>query len=269
MKYIITIVLCYTSIHISAQELFSFTEPASNMAAKSIGIRLNNYLMKNNETNSLNYHLLPEVMIGVNKKLMLHVEAFLSNRNNKFVAEGGSIYGKYRFLSNDEIHSHFRMAAYLKYSFNNSEIHQPAIDFFGHSSGVESGLIATKLIHKVAISSSIGLQHVFNNGKEKFNYSNKDRNAISYALSVGKLMLPKEYINYSQTNLNLMVEVLGQTNVGSGNTFLDIAPSAQLIFYSIFRVDVGYRFNCINTLYRSAPEGFLVRLEYNFFNAFK
>jgi hypothetical protein len=269
MKYIIVIVLCYISMYVSAQELFSFTEPASNMAAKSIGIRLNNYLMKNNETNSLNYHLLPEVMIGVNKKLMLHVEAFLSNRNNQFVAEGASIYGKYRFLSNDEIHSHFRMAVYGRYSFNNSDIHQPAIDFFGHSSGVESGLIATKLIHKVAISSSIGAQHVFNNGKEKFNYSNKERNAISYSLSIGKLMLPKEYISYNQTNLNLMVEVLGQSNIGSGSTYLDIAPTAQLIFNSIFRVDIGYRFNCINTLYRTAPEGFLVRLEYNFFNALK
>lgn len=269
MKYIIAIILCYTTVHVAAQELFSFTEPASNMAAKSVGIRLNNYLMKNNETNSLNYHLLPEVMIGVNKKIMLHVEAFLSNRNNKFIAEGASIYSKYRFLSIDEIHSHFRMAAYLKYSFNTSDIHQPAIDFYGHSSGLEWGLIATKLVHKVAISSSISQLRVFNNGQEKFNYPNNNRNAISYTLSVGKLMLPKEYINYSQTNLNIMVEVLGQTNIGSGNTFLDIAPTAQLIFNSNFRVDVGYRFNCINTLYRSAPEGFLVRLEYNFFNTFK
>ena len=269
MKFYISLLMCCVTTVAKAQELFSFTEPASNMAAKSIGIRLNNYLMNNKQTNTINYHLLPEVMIGINKKIMLHAEVFLSNRNKQFLAEGASIYGKYRFLSIDDIHSHFRMATYLRCSFNNSDIHQPAIDFFGHSSGIEVGFIATKLMHKVALSGSVGQLRVFDNGKEKFGYGNAYRNAISYSLSVGKLLLPKEYINYNQTNLNVMVELLGQTNTGSGHTFLDIAPAAQLIFNSIFRVDVGYRFNCINTLYRTAPEGFLIRLEYNFFNAFK
>jgi hypothetical protein len=269
MKYfyvIVCLIICKVSF---TQELFVYTEPASNMAAKGVGIRLNNYLMENNQTNKLNYHLLPELMIGINKKLMIHAEAFLSNRNNQFVAEGGSLYAKYRFLSNDELHSHLRMAAYGRYSFNNSDIHQPAIDFFGHSSGAEIGVIATKLMHKVAISSSASLLHASDNGKEKFNYPSNNRNAIGYTLSVGKLLLPKDYVSYTQTNLNVMVELLGQYNLGSNNSFIDIAPSAQLIFNSTMRLDVAYRWPIVNSLYRSATQGFLVRFEYNFFNAFK
>ena len=54
-------------------------------------------------------------------------------------------------------------------------------------------------------------------------------------------MLPKEYKDYKQTNLNLMLEFLNQYNLGSGKYYIDIAPAAQLIINSVARVDVGYR----------------------------
>ncbi|MFT3681523.1 MAG: hypothetical protein QM791_14730 [Ferruginibacter sp.] len=266
-KIIISIIVVFCCMQTKAQELYVFTEPASNMAAKSIGLRLNNYLMK--EPGRYNYHLLPEIMWGVSRKIMVHGEAFLSNRDNSFTAEGGSAYLKYRFFSEDDVHSHFRMAAYGRYSFNNSDIHQPAIDFFGHSSGYEGGLIATKLVNKVAVSASASYLHAKDNSSEKFPYADRQRNAIGYTLSVGKLMLPKEYTNYNQTNLNLMCEFLGQYNTGNKNSYLDIAPSAQLIFDSRMRFDLGYRFPVVKDLYRTAPYGFLIRLEYNIFNAYK
>ena len=81
-------------------------------------------------------------------------------------------------------------------------------------------------------------------------------------------MLPKEYKDYRQTNLNLMVEFISQVNTGSGKYYMDIAPSVQMIFDSQVRVDVGYRKELSTTLLRTAPNGFFVRLEYNFFNAF-
>lgn len=259
-------ILCCAKLQ--AQELFVFTEPASNMAAKSVGLRLNNYLMKENKTGKYNYHLLPELMLGVSKKIMLHGEMFLSNRDNKFSAEGGSMYLKYRFFSIDEVHSHFRMAAFGRYSYNNSGIHQAAIDFFGHNSGYEAGLVATKLVNKIAVSAGSSFAHALDNGVEKFPYAAKERNAVNYTLSVGKLMLPKEYISYNQTNLNLMCELLGQTNLGNNKTYLDLAPAAQFIFKSRIRLDIGYRFPLIDNLYRTAGNGFVFKLEYNFFNAF-
>ena len=255
------------TIQSKAQELYVFTEPASNMAAKSVGLRLNNYLMR--EPGKTNYHLLPELMWGVSKKIMVHGEAFLSNQNGTFVAEGGSIYIKYRFFSQDDIHSHFRMAMYGRYSFNNSDIHQKAIDFFGHSSGYEAGFIFTKLVNKVAVSASTSYLNAKDNGSEKYPYTQKQQNNIGYTLSVGKLMLPKEYTDYGQVNLNLMCELLGQLNVGYRESYLDLAPSAQLIFDSRMRFDVGYRFPLTDKLSRTAPRGFLIRFEYNIFNAFK
>lgn len=87
-------------------------------------------------------------------------------------------------------------------------------------------------------------------------------------MSVSKLMLPNEYTSYQQTNMNLMIEVLGQVNLNTGNSFLDIALSVQFIFFSKMRLDAAYRIPLVKDLTRTAPGGFLVRLEYNIFNAY-
>jgi len=250
-----------------SQELFLFTEPASNMAKGNIGARLNTMLMENAATNTYKYHVIPEVMFGVSRKVMLHTDAFFSTETGQFNAEGASVYAKYRFFSIDGVHSHFRMAAFARYSFNNAAIHDEAINLYGHNSGYEGGVVATKLINKVALSASSTFSHALDNGQYKF-LTTEGRNAINYTLSAGKLMLPKAYVTYKQTNLNLMVEVLGQTNLQTGSTYLDIAPAAQLIVNSRMRFDLGYRFALISTLYREETQGFLVRLEYNFFNVY-
>jgi hypothetical protein len=268
VKLFLSTVFLIISFAATSQELFVFTEPASNMPVKSLGFRANNYLMKNSSTKTVSYHLLPEFMWGVSKKLMISAEAFFSNRDKGFTAEGAQVYGKYRFYSIDEVHNHFRMAVYGRYSFNNSDIHQQAIDFYGHNSGYEMGLIATKLKGKVAVSASSSYLHALNNNKEKFIYGNSRRNAVNYTLSAGRLMIPKEYVNYKQTNMNLMLEFLGQTNTGSGRTYIDMGSSVQLIFLSRIRVDAGYRFPLVETHDRSSSRGFLVRLEYHIFNVY-
>ncbi len=251
-----------------AQELYVFTDPASNVAAKSVGLRASNYLMFEEGSKKASYHLLPEVLWGASKKLMFQARAFLSNRGNRFVTEGGGLYVKYRFYSTDEVQSHFRMAAFGRYSFNNSDVHQRAIDLNGHNSGYEGGLVATKLKNKVAVSASASYLYATDNGKEKFIYNAKNRNAVNYTLSVGKLMLPREYTSYNQTNMNLMLELLGQVNMNTGYSFFDIAPSVQFIFLSKMRLDAAYRIPLVKDLTRTAPGGFLIRLEYNIFNAY-
>lgn len=268
MKSIILLLTLFITKPVTAQELYVFTEPASNMAAKSIGFRANNYLMFNSNTNRTSYHFIPEIMWGTSKKIMIHVEGFFSNRNKSFVAEGAGVYAKYRFYSEDAVHNHFRMAAFGRYSFNNSDVHQQAIDLNGHNSGYEAGIVATKLVNKVAVSATASYLHAQDNYKEKFVYGDKNRNAINYTLSVGKLMLPKEYTDYKQTNVNLMAEFLGQTNLNQGATFLDVAPSVQFIFLSRMRIDIGYRIPLVKELSRTTPGGILLRLEYNIFNAY-
>ncbi len=257
------------NISIKAQELFSLTEPASNMAAKSIGFRMNNTIMYDKLEKENSVHLLPEIMVGISRKWMAHIEGFTSYQQNHFAVEGGSLYLKYRFFSTDDIHSHFRMAAFTQFALNNSLLHQDAIDFKGHNSGYEFGMVATKLVQKTAVSSTVSfLQSINNVGVNKNGNKNSNNNAVNYTLSLGKLFIPKEYVNYNQTNINGMLELIGQTNVSTGQTFLDVAPVIQFIILSRMRLDIGYRYALSNDLYRSEPNGFLMRVEYNIFNAF-
>jgi hypothetical protein len=220
-------------------------------------------------TSRINYHLIPEVMVGVSKKFMVSGNLFFSNRNKVFRKEGGSIYMKYRFLSKDVVQRHFRMAAFARLSYNNSDIHQEEINMYGHNTGVEAGAVATQLLRKVAVSSSIAFLKATDNGNNnKFAYGTNNSKAVNYTLSVGKLMLPKEYKDYRQTNLNLMLEFLSQVNTGNGKYYIDMAPSVQLIFNSQSRLDIGYKKELSSTLVRTAPNGFFIRAEYNFFNVF-
>ena len=266
--FILSLLISFSKL-LEAQELFVFTEPASNMAKGNIGFRLSNSFMKEKISDELNIHKFPEIMFGISKKIMVHGEAFVSNRNKSFSTEGGSLYMKYRFYSHDEVHSHFRMALFSRMSWNNSDIHQPAIDLNGHNSGWELGTIATKLINKVAVSSSVSSLYAADNINQNWlDGGEPNRNALNFTLSVGKLMLPKEYVNYNQTNLNAMLEFLGQTNWATGKTFFDLAPSVQMIVKSKSRFDVGYRFAVSNDLERTSPNGGFFRFEYNMFNAF-
>ena len=252
-----------------SQELFVFTEPASNMAAKSLGIRDMNAFMFEKD-GRLNYHNMPELMWGINKKWMVHVQGFISNRQEGGLkAEGGALYAKYRFLSKDDLQSHFRMAAFGRYSLNNADIHQQEIETMGHNTGYELGLIATQLLHKVAVNSSVSYERALDN-KPNYKFPEAESNsATNYTLSAGKLMLPKKYTSFNQTNVNLMVELLGQRLNSNGLSYLDIAPSLQFIIRSQARVDIAWRKQLYSTMDRTAANGVVVKFEYTLFNVLK
>lgn len=268
MKKIISVGLLIIAFHASAQELFVLTEPASNMPAKTLGIRTMHSFMQQTSGSGINYHLMPELMWGINKNWMVHLQGFFSNRNNTLITEGGSVYAKYRFLSIDEVHSHFRMAAYGRLSKNNADIHQEEIETMGHNSGYELGMIATQLLNKVAISGSLSYERAGDNKPDYKFPVTQSNSALNYTLSVGKLILPKEYKSYKQVNVNLMLELLGQRLNGNGKSYLDIAPAAQLIINSQARIDLAYRKQLYSNMQRTATDGFILKLEYTFFNLF-
>lgn len=269
MKFLLFVIFSLLSLLSQGQELFAATEPASNMAARSIGFRMDHSLMDEINTSKINYHFIPEIMVGISGKLMIHSNLFFSNRNKNFDYEGGSVYAKYRFFSRDAMQRHFRMAVFGRLSYNKSDIHQEEINMNGHNTGFETGIVATQLLKKVALSSSVSFVEASDNGdNNKFLYGTKNSRAINYTFSVGKLVLPKEYKSYRQTNVNLMLEFLSQLNTGSGKYYTEIAPSVQLIFDSRARIDLGYKKELGSTLIRTAPNGFFIRLEYNVFNAF-
>jgi hypothetical protein len=269
MKTVLIALLSLLTSHLYAQELYSLTEPASNIAAGAIGIRLDNSIMNEVNSKKTNYHFIPGVMVGLSKKFMLQGNIFFSNRNELFSYEGASLYGKCRFLSNDVLQKHFRMAAFARLSVNKSDIHQQEINMYGHNTGFEGGIVATQLLKKVALSTSVSFLKATDNGNNnKFIYGTKESKAVNYTFSVGKLILPKEYRSYKQLNLNVMVESLGQVNIGSGKYYIDIAPVVQFIFNSRSKLDIGYKKELTSTMIRTAPNGFFIRLEHNLFNIF-
>jgi len=268
MQMKITLVCLLFASTLNAQELFVMTEPASNMPAKSIGIRTMHSFMYEKD-GSLNYHIMPELMWGINQKWMIHLQSFQSNRvGGGLKTEGGSLYAKYRFYSVDDIQSHFRMAAFGRYSTNRADIHQEEIETMGHNTGYEFGIIATKLKNKVAVSASVSYERALDNLPDYKFPTTQSHEAINYTLSIGRLMYPNKYKNFKQTNINFMVELLGQTLNPNGKSNLDIVPSIQFIILSQARIDIAWRKQLYSSMERTAPNGFIIKLEYTFFNLF-
>ncbi|SFO17995.1 hypothetical protein SAMN05421741_12428 [Paenimyroides ummariense] len=266
MKKIVFVFLVIFSQRLSAQELFVITDPASNVPAKSLSVNLMQSMFQEKFVSGYNYHFMPEVTYGLNKNLMVRTSAFVSNRSNKLYVEGGSFMAKYRFYSTDDLNSHFRMAAYGRYSFNRADIHQEQIEILGHNTGYEAGIIATMLIKKLAISSSLSYEQALNNRPDHDFPAYFGNNATNYTLSFGRLLYPKKYKNFKQTNINLMLEFAGQTINENGKSFLDITPAVQFIFNSQARIDLAYRREIYSSMLRTAPNGVYLNLYYTFFN---
>ncbi len=212
MKLLINLALVLVTGICNAQELYVSTEPASNMATGSIGLRLNSKLFKMNHDGKFNgYRIEPEIMFGVNKKTMMHIAAYGSNMFQKnFRVEGASLYGKYRFFSEDEVHEHFRMAAFVKFSLiknpevlitsqnhlypdgnggfvtHREELHLQSneIDVDGNNSGLATGIVATQLKNKLAVSASLGYVHRLDN----ITYKTEIQFSGSFTFSISSLV---------------------------------------------------------------------------------
>jgi hypothetical protein len=263
-----------------AQELFVFTEPASNMAAHSIGLRLNNTLYRMEGSTAYAYRLEPELMWGASKHLMVHAAVYASDMYQpSFKAEGGSLYAKYRIYAADEVHRHFRLAAFVKaalvgnpglpetgvsHAYKSDEI-----DLNGNNSGFLAGLVGTQLIHKVAFSGSVAYAQRWDNVTDAHGVPGQSGNALNYSASAGWLLFPRHYRDYRQTNMNLMCEFLGASALDKRAAFVDVAPAVQFIFNSISRLDLGYRTQVAGDMDRLSRSAFFVRLEYNFLNAYR
>lgn len=251
-----------------SQELYVFTEPASNMPSKSIGVRITNEGMFNNP--GFVSRTIPEVMVGFNKNLMMHAQAFLSDMDGNYRLEGGSLYAKYRFLSMDEAQSHFRAAAFGRISTSKRPTYTRDINLEGDNSGLQGGLIFTQLLHKLALSATLGYAHAFQNNERQVVGMPEPKNMFSYSLSSGYLVLPVVYKDYKQPNFNVYLELLGKTDPQSGKSYLDLAPAVQMILNSTTRIDLGYRFQAAGNLEgRYTKNMYMIRAEFNFFNVLK
>jgi len=252
-----------------SQELFPYTEPASNMPAKSMSLKLGAMYGKGVHGDRIAQRYSPEVMFGLSKKWMLHAGLTLSNMYESFFYyESARIYAKYRFLSIDDVHKHFRMAAFATAAYSRNHLQHNELNLMGDHSGFQAGLIATQLWNKLAISGTTSLIEVLDEARD-----NKPQEyafqSLNYSLSAGYLILPFDYKNYDQTNLNIYAELLGGRNLDweYEKYFLDLAPSIQLIFKSTSKLNVGYRFQLKSDIYRNMKNSWMISYEYIFLNA--
>lgn len=213
---------------------------------------------------------MPEIMFGINKNLMVHGVATFSNMHNtSFGWEGAYTYAKYRFLSKDDVRSHFRMAAFAEGGYSKNPLFYDELNVQGDVSGVQGGVIATQLINKLAVSSTVSyIQALYD--KDKVHHTDIVDKAMMYTLSTGYLILPLEYTSYDQLNFNVYTELLAQQSIGDKKThFIDLAPAIQFIFHSNSKLNFGYRFQLRGNAERAMERSFLVSFEHTFFNALR
>jgi hypothetical protein len=271
-KYCTLIVLLLIIARLQAQELYVFSEPASNMPARSLSAKLTSYYNVDKlRDDRITQRYIPELMWGVSKKLMLHLGTSLADMHTRnFRWEAWYLYGKYRFLSLDDVHKHFRAAIFVKGAHSRNPFHYDEVSLIDKS-GITGGLIATGLVNKTAVSLTVSNTQIL--GKERSSkvlyIPPRIFQAMNYSLSTGYLLLPREYINFKQTNVNLYAELLAQQTIGRKTHYVDLAPAVQFIFNSVSKLNIGYRFQVSGNMERMAKQSLLVSYEYTFLNAFK
>lgn len=273
MKKLFVIILTLVSLAVHSQELYVFSEPASNVPAHSLSLKFTDHLVSSdNIYKRLSQRFMPQVSVGVNRKLMLRGGITVSNMHTTaYKYESFNLYAKYRFLSKDDVHKHFRMAAFADGSVTKAPFHYDEITMMGDKSGIELGLIATQLWHKFALSGTVSHTQVLDKSRNSKTIYIPVRSyqSVNYSLSGGLLVLPKEYNNYKQVNLNIYTEILGEQSLDIGKYCLDLAPAAQLIFNSNLKVNIGYRFQMAGNMQRMTNNSWQFSIERTFLNTFK
>ncbi len=273
MRKFFILVLLFTAFQMSGQELYVFSEPASNMPANAISTKLTSHLVTNDRIyGRFSHRLMPQVNVGVSKKFMVAAGGTFSNMHTPdFRYESVNLYAKYRFLSKDELHKHFRMAVFAEASSTRAPFHYDEITLMGDKSGVKLGVVATQLWHKLALSGTVAHTQVLDESRTNKVLYIPARNyqSMNYAVSAGYLVLPKEYKDYRQTNLNLYAELLAQQTLDRSTYFVDLATAMQLIFNSNAKLNLGYRVQLGGNMQRMTSNSWLISFERTFLGALK
>jgi hypothetical protein len=273
MRKLFILVLLFTAIRMSGQELYVFSEPASNIPAHTVSTKLTSHLVTSDRIyGRFTHRLMPQVYLGISKKFMVAAGGTFANMHTPdFRYESVNLYAKYRFLSKDELHKHFRMAVFAEASSTRAPFHYDEITLMGDKSGVELGVIATQLWHKLALSGTVAHTQVLDKSRTNKVLYIPARNyqSMNYTVSAGYLVLPKQYKDYRQTNLNVYAELLAQQTLDRSTYFVDLATAMQLIFNSNAKLNLGYRVQLGGTMQRMTSNSWLISFERTFLGALK
>jgi hypothetical protein len=216
------------SLYTKGQELFPNTEPASNVPKGVVGVRLTYDRYKEQTSNRIKESYHARIMYGITPKWTImstfgisnhHYSAFPTdilqyffNHHLKsypaagFVIEGVNLYSKYRFLTRDGYHTHFRMAVFGQgcKSFVAHDNAEPTL--LTDNSGYGGGIIATYLHEKFAISFTGGFIKPLLYKQKDIDIKFKSGNAAYAELSLGYRLFPIHYASYSDININIYSE---------------------------------------------------------------
>lgn len=266
------ILLAFFSEKLRGQELYVFTEPASNMPAKSFSLKYRGKFLEGYHSKQLEQRHSIDAEFGLSNKLMFHAGTTFSDMYSypKFQWESVNTYLKYRFLSKDGVHKHFRAAVFMEGSYSRNDMFYDEIAFDGDQSGIRTGVIATQLLHKLAVSTTLSVSQVLNeqrwdkSGPDPYSYQ-----SFNYSVSAGYLVFPFKYTSFKQTNFNLYLELLGSRALDKNLYYVDLAPAMQFIFNSTVKLNFGYRFQLDGNMHRMATQSYMVSLETVFLNLLK
>jgi hypothetical protein len=263
--FIIGLLFLHTSY---AQELYVFSEPASNMPAHSVSAKITYRSPVSRTNNYYRQRYTPEIMFGLSRQWMLHVSGSLSDFYSPAVrGESAKLYTKYRFYSNDDVHRHFRMAAFAEAGYSRNPFVYGDINLDGDNSGVQAGFIATQLVNKLALSGTASVIKIFTGQTEHAAHAGHSLQALNYSLSAGYLLFPKDYTGYKQVNVNLYVETIGMKGFDGSDYMIDLAPALQFIFNSNFKINLGARFQAAGNMVRAGETNYYLGIERTFLGA--
>lgn len=271
VKKVFLLLMLTLPVALGAQELYVFTEPASNMPARSVSFKLTMRSPDSKYNSYFKQRYIPEVMVGVNKNWMVHLTGGFSDYySERIQPESIRGYVKYRFLSIDDVHRHFRMAAFAEGSYSRYKHLYDEFTLDGDLSGMQAGLIATQLINRLAVSATAAYMRGFEDESgHSLHSEGLMLDMFNYSLSAGYLLLPRNYTDYKQTNLNLYLELLGSKGLDDNMYLVDLAPALQLIFNSNTKVNVGIKYQLKSNMVRVGERTYQVSIEHTILNAFK
>jgi hypothetical protein len=255
---------------IFSQELFIFSDPASNLPSKSVNVSIGIRSPISSSNNYFKQRYTATASVGMSKNWMLRTSTAFSN----FYSIGSRwetirLYTKYRFFSKDEVHQHFRLAAFAQAAYTRNPFVYGELNLEGDNNGAQAGIIATQLLHKLAVGGSVSLLKVFAERNKHVHGLNHSLEAFSYSCSAGYLLFPTNYNSYEQTNINLYVECLGMKGLNGKEYMLDIAPGLQFIFNSNTKLNVGAKFQVASNMIRVGERSYFIGVEHSFLNVLR
>ena len=254
------------------QELFIHSEPASTLPARSLGVNVSGYIIPYDPVFARGaQRYMGQLMMGLTKRSSIKLTAAFANMHtNNVEKESFSCYGKYRFLSKDELHKHFRLAAFLHASYSYAPFHSEEVEL-GDKTGISTGIIATRLLNKFALSGSASITQLLDSSRfnETVYVPARIYQAMNYSFSAGCLLFPQVYQDFNQLNVNIYMEFLAQQTLTEHKYYVDFAPGLQFIIKSSLKLNIGYRIELTGDISRLSRYEWLFGIEKTFLNAWK